>query len=100
MADLPHGLSVFAKTLGLKRNVIKRMEKIIRKKFGNTPDHYAIPRLVNNIKVNTLVYHDRYDEMVHFTQAEAITENWSYAHFVPTEGSRTSRGLDQPSNHS
>ena len=77
----------FAALLKLPPGVVARMARHIRERFGRDPDGfsliYAGPRLAVG---RALLLHDRHDEFVPFSEAEAVAAAWPSAEFVPLRG--------------
>lgn len=76
----------FAEALGLTPDVLGRMKQSIERRFGQPWDDFDVLRAARRMKAPLLVFHDRDDRDVAWTDGKAIAAAWPGADLVSTEG--------------
>jgi pimeloyl-ACP methyl ester carboxylesterase len=76
----------FAEALGLTPDVLRRMKQSIERRFGQPWDDFDVLRAARKMTAPLLVFHDRDDRDVAWTDGEAIAAAWPGAELVTTEG--------------
>ena len=81
-------LSKTASTLKLPKSVSEEFKNILSQKIGGRPiEETDVAKSYGKFSVeDVLVVHDKNDDVVHFTSAEKIFENWENANLLITEG--------------
>jgi pimeloyl-ACP methyl ester carboxylesterase len=76
----------FAELLGLTPDVLRRMKQSIERRFGQPWDDFDVLRAARKMTAPLLVFHDRDDRDVAWTDGAAIAAAWPGAELVSTEG--------------
>ena len=76
----------FAEVLGLTPDVLGRMKQSIERRFGSPWDDFDVLRAARKMTAPLLVFHDRDDRDVAWTDGEAIAVAWPGAELVSTAG--------------
>jgi pimeloyl-ACP methyl ester carboxylesterase len=76
----------FAELLGLTPDVLGRMKQSIERRFGTPWDDFDVLRAARRMTAPLLVFHDRDDRDVAWTDGEAIAAAWPGAELVSTAG--------------
>lgn len=76
----------FAEVLGLTPDVLGRMKQSIEHRFGTPWDDFDVLRAARKMTAPLLVFHDRDDRDVAWTDGEAIAAAWPGAELVSTAG--------------
>ena len=76
----------FAEVLGLTPDVLGRMKQSIERRFGTPWDDFDVLRAARKMTAPLLVFHDRDDRDVAWTDGEAIAAAWPGAELVSTSG--------------
>ena len=76
----------FAEALGLTPDVLRRMKQSIERRFGQPWEDFDVLRAARKMTAPLLVFHDRDDRDVAWTDGEAIAAAWPGAELVSTEG--------------
>ena len=76
----------FAEALGLTPDVLRRMKQSIERRFGFRWEDFDVLRAARKMTAPLLVFHDRADRDVAWTDGEAIAAAWPGAELVSTEG--------------
>jgi pimeloyl-ACP methyl ester carboxylesterase len=76
----------FAEMVGLTPDVLARMKRSIELRFGQSWDDFDVLRAARKMTAPLLVFHDRDDRDVAWTDGEAIAAAWPGAEFVSTAG--------------
>jgi pimeloyl-ACP methyl ester carboxylesterase len=76
----------FAEVLGLTPDVLGRMKQSIERRFGTPWDDFDVLRAAWKMTAPLLVFHDRDDRDVAWTDGEAIAAAWPGAELVSTAG--------------
>ncbi len=67
--------------------VISRFYKILEDKVGISMDEAQISKFYSQVKIGeTLLVHDKKDEVVPFSEAESVLEKWDSAKLLATDG--------------
>jgi len=83
MENLPKD---FISMIKAPKSVASRFEKILEKKINMPLAHANLSRVFDKINVGeTLIVHDRHDEVVPYSEATAVLENWKEAKLLVTE---------------
>jgi len=86
-ASDPAGYSErFADVLGLTPNVLARMKRSIERRFGQSWDEFNVLSAAAKMTAPLLVFHDREDRDVAWTDGQAIAAAWPGAELVSTSG--------------
>jgi len=85
-SDVRFLIDMFAQVLQLPDGMTADICKTIIHKFGKPLEYYEASNAVKSLKTSGLVIHDRKDEVVPFSNAEAIAANWQTATLVATDG--------------
>jgi pimeloyl-ACP methyl ester carboxylesterase len=86
-ASDPAGYSErFADVLGLTPNVLARMKRSIERRFGQSWDDFNVLRPAATMTTPLLVFHDRDDRDVEWSNGQAIAGVWPGAELVSTTG--------------
>ena len=73
--------------LELPPKAVAAFNKVLLEKAGKPVEELSIATAGRDLKVdNVMIVHDRYDEVVPFSDAEEIAKEWTQAHFLITEG--------------
>ena len=78
-------IDYFAKSLNLTESVVARMSEALSMRLGEPIDFFSVKKVVKVIKAQGLIVHDRHDNVVSFSNAEAIANNWTTATLIATE---------------
>jgi pimeloyl-ACP methyl ester carboxylesterase len=76
----------FAEVLGLTPDVLGRMKQSIERRFGTPWNDFDVLRAARKMTAPLLVFHDRDDRDVAWTDGEAIAAAWPGAELVSTAG--------------
>ena len=76
----------FAEMIGLSRDVLARMKRSIELRFGQSWDDFDVLRAARTMTAPLLVFHDRDDRDVEWTDGRAIADSWPGAELVSTTG--------------
>jgi pimeloyl-ACP methyl ester carboxylesterase len=86
-ASDPAGYSErFADVLDLTPDVLARMKRSIERRFGQSWDDFDVLRAAAKMTAPLLVFHDREDRDVAWTDGQAIAAAWPGAELVSTSG--------------
>jgi pimeloyl-ACP methyl ester carboxylesterase len=86
-ASDPAGYSErFADVIGLTPGVLSRMKRSIERRFGQSWDEFDVLRAARTMTAPLLVFHDRDDRDVAWTDGQAIASAWPGAQLVSTSG--------------
>jgi pimeloyl-ACP methyl ester carboxylesterase len=86
-ASDPAGYSErFADVLDLTPDVLARMKRSIERRFGQSWDDFDVLRAAAKMTAPLLVFHDREDREVAWTDGQAIAAAWPGAELVSTSG--------------
>ena len=76
----------FAEIVGLTPDVLDRMRRSIERQFGQSWEDFEVLRPAAKMTAPLLVFHDREDRDVEWTNGEAIAAAWPGAELVSTSG--------------
>jgi pimeloyl-ACP methyl ester carboxylesterase len=76
----------FAELIGLTPGVLAQMKRSIERRFGQSWDDFDVLRAARTMTAPLLVFHDRDDRDVAWTDGEAIAAAWPGAELVSTAG--------------
>jgi pimeloyl-ACP methyl ester carboxylesterase len=76
----------FAEIVGLRPDILDRMRRSIERRFGQPWDEFNVLRPAAKMTAPLLVFHDREDRDVAWTNGEAIAAAWPGAELVSTSG--------------
>jgi pimeloyl-ACP methyl ester carboxylesterase len=76
----------FASVLRISEDVMNRMKEGFERQFGYRWDEFDVPRAGADLSVALLVFHDKEDAEVPWSNGAAITAAWPGADLVTTEG--------------
>ena len=76
----------FAEMVGLTSDITDRMRRSIERRFGQSWDDFEVLRPATKMTAPLLVFHDREDRDVEWTNGEAIAKAWPGAELVSTSG--------------
>jgi pimeloyl-ACP methyl ester carboxylesterase len=76
----------FAELIGLTPDVLARMKRSIARRFGQSWDDFDVLRAAAKMTAPLLVFHDRDDSDVAWTDGAAIASAWPGAELVSTTG--------------
>ena len=86
-ASDPAGYSErFAEAIGLEPDVLARMKRSIERRFGQSWDEFNVLSAAAKMTAPLLVFHDRDDRDVAWTDGQAIAAAWPGAELVSTSG--------------
>jgi pimeloyl-ACP methyl ester carboxylesterase len=85
-ADPPAWIAPFARRLGLSERVLKTMRERSERRIGLSWSEIAIPPRAGSFDTPLLVFHDRDDAEVPWTDGAAIAGAWPGARLVTTTG--------------
>src|SRR5262249_42605702 len=77
---------LFAETLGVSPAIRDRMERHFEKQFGILWEDFDVTRSVSSYSTPLLVFHDREDREIPWTEGEAIARAWPGAELIATRG--------------
>jgi pimeloyl-ACP methyl ester carboxylesterase len=77
---------LFAETLGVRPEIRARMEHHFEKQFGIRWEDFDVTRSVSSYSTPLLVFHDREDREVPWTNGVAIARAWPGAELITTTG--------------
>jgi pimeloyl-ACP methyl ester carboxylesterase len=86
----------FARFLRLPEPVMDLMKRRFERKFGYPWEEFDVPRIAGDFTAPLLVFHDREDRDVPWTDGAAIARAWPGAHLVTTSGLGHRRVVDDP----
>jgi pimeloyl-ACP methyl ester carboxylesterase len=95
-AKLSQAIDSFSRLAHLPASVIHHMNDLIHHRFGRSVDSFDIKNLAASLPMPGLVIHDRLDDVIPFSEAEAIVSLWPQASLLPTEGLGHRRILRDP----
>jgi pimeloyl-ACP methyl ester carboxylesterase len=87
----------FADVLGLPDHVIEKMKRRFERRFGFRWGEFAVPDAVTGFTAPLLVFHDREDREVPWSDGDAIAKAWPGARLVTTTGLGHTRIVQDPS---
>ncbi len=76
----------FAEVVGLAPDILDRMRRSIERRFGQSWDDFEVLRPAATMTAPLLVFHDRDDRDVEWSNGEAISGVWPGAELVSTTG--------------
>ena len=76
----------FADMLGIPEHIRTRMEQLFERQFGFRWEEFNVSRGVSSYATPLLVFHDRDDREVAWTDGESIARAWPGAELVETRG--------------
>jgi pimeloyl-ACP methyl ester carboxylesterase len=76
----------FAEIVGLRPDILDRMRRSIERRFGQSWDEFNVLRPAAKMTAPLLVFHDREDRDVAWTDGQAIAAAWPGAELVSTSG--------------
>ena len=76
----------FAKTSGLKQEVVRRLRERSQRRVAFSWDDLDVPSMARGLEVPLLVFHDDHDRVVSPADGMAITAAWPKASLVSTTG--------------
>ena len=72
--------------LGYNQRIIKRLDGIIVERFGQPSTSFSTSNLMKEIKLKSLIIHDKNDQIIPFNDALKIHERSVNAKLIPTQG--------------
>ena len=84
--SVTHITKDFAQNMQLNEKVAKKMKSYFDSKFGEDMDNYSGAISAEDVKVPTLVIHDKDDVDVHVSSAYEIAQNLEISELLITEG--------------
>jgi pimeloyl-ACP methyl ester carboxylesterase len=87
---------VFAEALGIPSAIREAMERRFEEQFGIRWEDFDVTRSVSSYSTPLLVFHDREDREVAWTNGEAIARAWPGAELVTTRGLGHTRIVHDP----
>jgi pimeloyl-ACP methyl ester carboxylesterase len=85
-ADPAGYMDRFASLLGLPPGVVDRIKAGVERRFGMAWDEFDVISAARKMSAPLLVFHDRDDRDVHWSDGEAISKAWPGARLVLTSG--------------
>jgi pimeloyl-ACP methyl ester carboxylesterase len=76
----------FAELLGIPAGIRERMERRFERQFGFRWEEFNVARAVASFATPLLIFHDREDREVPWSDGESIARAWPDAKLVTTEG--------------
>ena len=76
----------FAQIVGLTPDILDRMRRSIERRFGQSWDDFNVLRPAATMTAPLLVFHDRDDRDVEWSNGQAIAAAWPGAELISTEG--------------
>jgi pimeloyl-ACP methyl ester carboxylesterase len=86
----------FAEALAIPPRVIEGMKRRFEKRFDLRWEELDLPRLSPSMKAPLLVFHDKEDQEVPWSNGDAIARSWPGAALVTTEGLGHTRIVHDP----
>src|SRR5262245_65492291 len=77
---------LFAETLGISPEISAQMERRFEQQFGFRWEEFDVTRCISSYSTPLLVFHDREDREVAWTDGESIARAWPGAELVTTSG--------------
>jgi pimeloyl-ACP methyl ester carboxylesterase len=77
---------LFAETLRISPAIRERMERHFEKQFGIPWEEFDVTRGVSSYSIPLLVFHDREDREIPWTDGESVASAWPGAELVTTRG--------------
>ena len=65
--------------------IIKAMDDLILKRFGNPPSHFSAAKFSESLSVNGLIIHDEYDAIIPYNDAKLIHEHFKDSELITTK---------------
>lgn len=86
-SSLEHMADSFLGTIKAPTPVISRFYKILEDKIGISLSDAQVSKFYDQVQIGeTLLVHDKKDEVVPFSEAEAVLENWPSAKLLASNG--------------
>lgn len=79
-------MDTFRQILGMNDRVFEGLQTAFAQRFGRPMDTVSVRNYVRSFSIPGLLIHDRQDEIVHYSEAEAIHRNWEGSRLLLTEG--------------
>lgn len=76
----------FADFLGISPSIREAMEHNLERRFGFQVDDFDVPRVARSMSAPLLIFHDREDSEVPWSDGDAIAKAWPKAELVTTAG--------------
>jgi pimeloyl-ACP methyl ester carboxylesterase len=76
----------FAEALGIPPEIRARMEQLFERQFGFRWEEFEVTQSVRCLTTPLLVFHDREDREVAWTDGESLARAWQGAELVTTQG--------------
>jgi len=86
----------FAEILGIPPRIRERMERRFEQQFGIRWEEFDVPTRVSSFSTPLLVFHDREDREVAWSDGDAIARAWPKAELVTTQGLGHTRIVHDP----
>lgn len=85
-ADPPRWVGRYAAALGLRAGTVAEMKARSERRLGLAWEELHVPSMAPRFRAPLLVFHDRDDEVIPWSDGEAIAAAWPGAELVTTEG--------------
>ena len=92
-------LSRYVKMLKLNKRVSKHLKTLIYNRFNKFPEDFSTAKSCNNISIEGLIVHDKFDEIIPFGDAIKINNTLKNSKLIPTEGNNHSLNNEEIHNH-
>ena len=84
---LEHAMDTFAASFAIPERSMQGLQERIERRFGRSVfDDLAADRLIADIDVPGLLFHDRDDSQVDFSDGQLLAAAWASGRLIPTEG--------------
>jgi pimeloyl-ACP methyl ester carboxylesterase len=84
--DFKDILKRYTDMLGYNHKISKRLNSIIKARFGDSPDNFSTAKYIENINCKGLIIHDEDDAIIPFNDALKIKSNFKDSILISTKG--------------
>jgi pimeloyl-ACP methyl ester carboxylesterase len=85
-SDLKRIMDGFQKILGLSNKFMKVTENYFKERYGYNFAEFSTQEFAKDLKIDTLIIHDKYDKIVPYNEAEHIHKSLKFSELMITEG--------------
>ncbi|MDR9401261.1 MAG: alpha/beta fold hydrolase [Psychroflexus sp.] len=85
-SEMTEIINDMAKTLAIRKSFIKDLDLFFKNKFGFYFHEFSIAKFAGQIEAKTLVIHDKYDRIISYSSAKAISKNLKNGRLKSTKG--------------
>ena len=85
-SELTTLIEVYRKFLLLNHSVIKGVEKVFKRRFGDPPSFFSMKKYATQLHLKGLIIHDTEDDIAPYSEGIAIHQNWKGSKMITTSG--------------